>query len=198
MALALTGLISQDSQLVRAVDLAMELTAWFVIVPLAFASLLTGIVQSLGTSWGLFRHYWVVTKLLLTCFATIVLLIKMGPIGRVAAGTLGGTDLHHIRIELVAHACGGLVVLLAITTISVFKPWGKTGYGRRVGERQRPALAGAVQSLAKAALLTPYGAQSQVAAPKMSLGVKIGIAALFVILFIVLHLTAGKFMFHGH
>lgn len=49
---------SQDAQLDRAAHLAMELTALFVIVPLAFASLLTGLVQALGTTWGLFRDYW--------------------------------------------------------------------------------------------------------------------------------------------
>ena len=46
----------------------------FVIVPLAIASLLTGVVQALATPWGLFRHYWVVIKLFLTVFATLVLL----------------------------------------------------------------------------------------------------------------------------
>ena len=52
--------------MVRAAYPAMELAARFVIVPLAFASLLTGVIQSLGTPWGLFRHYWVLVKLLLT------------------------------------------------------------------------------------------------------------------------------------
>jgi ABC-type anion transport system duplicated permease subunit len=62
LALAVAALTSQDAQLVRSADLAMDLTAWFVIVPLCFASLLTGLVSSLGTHWGLFRHYWVACK----------------------------------------------------------------------------------------------------------------------------------------
>ena len=36
LALAIAGLTSQDAQIVRAAYLAMELTTWFVIVPLAF------------------------------------------------------------------------------------------------------------------------------------------------------------------
>jgi hypothetical protein len=64
---------------VRAAYLAMEMTGWFVIVPLSFASLLTGLVQSLGTPWGLFRHYWVLIKLLITILATILLLVHMRP-----------------------------------------------------------------------------------------------------------------------
>src|SRR6184192_1575618 len=74
LALAIAGVTSHDPQVVRAAYLAMYLTTWFVIVPLSLASLLTGLVDSWGTPWGLFRHYWVVTKLLLTVLATIILL----------------------------------------------------------------------------------------------------------------------------
>src|SRR5215207_11105088 len=77
LALAVVGLTSQDAQTVRGAYLVMEPAAWFVLVPLAFASLLTGLVSSLGTAWGLFRHYWVVFKLLINVFATIVLLNYM-------------------------------------------------------------------------------------------------------------------------
>ena len=42
------------------------------------------LVQSLGTSWGLLRHYWVVIKLLITVFATILLLVHMQPVGHLA------------------------------------------------------------------------------------------------------------------
>ena len=59
LALAVAGLTSQDAQIVRAVYLEMDLTARFVIVPLAFAALLTGLIRSLGAPWGLFRHYWI-------------------------------------------------------------------------------------------------------------------------------------------
>lgn len=57
LAHALASLISQDEQMVRAASLAMGLTARFVILPLSLASLITGLVQALGTGWGLFRHY---------------------------------------------------------------------------------------------------------------------------------------------
>ncbi len=49
LALAVAVLGSQDPQIVRAADLAMHLTTWFVIVPLSLAALLTGIVQSFRT-----------------------------------------------------------------------------------------------------------------------------------------------------
>ncbi|HEX8932964.1 MAG TPA: DUF2269 domain-containing protein, partial [Pseudonocardiaceae bacterium] len=59
IALDVAAATRQDAQTLRAAYLAMELIAWYVIVPLALASLLTGLVMSLGTKWGLFRHYWV-------------------------------------------------------------------------------------------------------------------------------------------
>ena len=85
LALAIAGVGSEDAQIVRAAYVAMHLTTWFVIVPLCLAALLTGIVQSLGTTWGLFRHYWVVTNLLLTVLATVILLVHTQPIDHVAA-----------------------------------------------------------------------------------------------------------------
>jgi len=140
LALAVAGLTGQDAQIVRAAYLAMELTARFVIVPLAFASLLTGLIQSLGTPWGLFRHYWVVVKLLLTVFAAVVLLVKMELIGyaaRVAAETtLSRVHLRAAGIQLVVHAAGGLLVLLVPTVLSVYKPPGVTRYGRREQHEQ--------------------------------------------------------------
>ena len=140
LALAIAGLTSQDARMVRAAYLAMNLTAEFVIVPLAFASLLIGIVQSLGTPWGLFQHYWVLAKLLLTVLATIVLLMQMEPIGllaRAAAETTLSRDALGLQIRLVVHAGGGLLVLLVPMALSVYKPRGRTRYGRRKQQEQR-------------------------------------------------------------
>ncbi|TIL81384.1 MAG: hypothetical protein E5Y81_02780 [Mesorhizobium sp.] len=135
LALAVAGLNSVDSQMVRAAYLAMELTAWYVIVPLALASLLTGLVQSLGTPWGLLRHYWVVTKLLLTVLVTIVLLLQMELIGYLAdvsAETmLSSADLRVLRMSPMIHAAGGLLVLLVPVVLSLYKPRGLTPYGWR-------------------------------------------------------------------
>lgn len=135
LALAIAGLTSQDAQMVRAAYLAMEWTAWFVIVPLAFAALLSGIVQSLSTAWGLLQHYWVLTKLVLTVLCTVVLLVKMKLIGYAAGvaalSTVPGVDLRQPGIELAVHAGGGMLVLLVILALSVYKPWGMTRYGRR-------------------------------------------------------------------
>ena len=128
-ALSITaGLTTEDAQTVRAAWVAMELIGWYVIVPLALASLLTGLVNALGTPWGLFRHYWVLAKFLLTVFATIILLLHMPDVSFVAdvvtttGGREGGDNLH---------AGGGLLVLLVLVTLAVYKPQGMTRYGWR-------------------------------------------------------------------
>jgi hypothetical protein len=135
LALAIAGVGSQDAQIVRAAYLAMHLITWFVIVPLSLAALSTGIVQSLGTTWGLFDHYWIVTKILLTVLATIILLVHTQPIDHVAAmaaqTTLAAGDLRQLRLQLVGDACAALFVLLVTTALSVYKPWGMTPYGQR-------------------------------------------------------------------
>ena len=141
LALAVAGLTSQDAQMVRAAYLAMGLTAWFVIVPLSLATLLTGLVQSLGTRWGLFRHYWVLVKFLIAVFATIVLLIHTQPIslmaGAAAETTLSGADLREPRIQLVVAAGAGLLVLLVAVSLAVYKPRGLTPYGWRKQQEER-------------------------------------------------------------
>lgn len=133
--LAVAGLASEDPQTVRAAYPAMDLIARFVIVPLALASVLTGLVQALGTPWGLFRHYWVLIKFVVTVVAALVLLQKLGLISSLAdaatATSLSSTDLREDRMSLVIHAGGGLLVLLVPTVLSIFKPRGMTRYGRR-------------------------------------------------------------------
>lgn len=125
---ALAGLLSQDEQVVRAVSLAMGIAAWFVILPLGLASFVTGLVQALGTAWGLLRHYWIIFKLLLTAVATIVLLLKLGPISylaeEAARASFSSTDLIGLRMSVMVHAGGGLLVLLTAATLAVYKPQG--------------------------------------------------------------------------
>jgi hypothetical protein len=132
LALGVSAVTSQDLQTVRAAWIAMEVTGWYVIVPLAFAALLTGLVMSLGTQWGLFRHYWVLITLGLTIFCTIILLAHMRTVSSVAstAREPDGAHLGHLGGDLL-HPGVGLVVLLVILALNVYKPRGLTPYGWR-------------------------------------------------------------------
>lgn len=192
-ALAVAGLTSQDAQMVRAAYLAMDLTAWFVIVPLSLASPLTGIVQSLGTTWGLFRHYWIVAKLLITILATLVLLLHMQPISHIAGvageSTLSSVDLRGLRIQLVANAGAALLVLLVATTLSVYKPQGMTRYGRRK-QREQPTESrprGTVADV-RCDIFEGPGRRTTTSTPRWMYVFGI-IVILFALLFLILHLT---------
>ncbi len=141
LALGVSAVTTQDAATVRAAWTAMELTGWFVIVPLALAALLAGLLMSLGTPWGLFRHYWVLISLALTILATGVTLLHMPTVSSLAdvareadAADLGGLggDLFHPGL--------GLVVLLVITVLNVYKPRGMTPYGWRKQQEQHGVL----------------------------------------------------------
>lgn len=140
IALDATTATSQDVQILCAAYLAMELVARYVIVPLAFAALLTGLVMSLGTKWGLFRHYWVLISLLLTVIATAVLLVETRTIsylaGIAADPATSGGDLRALESTLV-HSVGGMVVLLVVMWLNVYKPRGLTRYGWRKQQEER-------------------------------------------------------------
>ena len=137
LALAIAALTSRDEQMVQSACRSMEFIGWWVIVPLSIAALLSGLVQSLGTQWGLFRHWWIVAKLVLSVFAVVVLWQHMRDVSQVSRMAKEGViSSVNLRPELI-HSAGGLLVLLLVIVLSVFKPWGATPYGRRIS---RPDL----------------------------------------------------------
>lgn len=183
LVLAVAGIFGQDAQRVRSAYLAMELIGWFVIVPCSLAALLTGIVQSLGTKWGLFRHYWILVKFLLTVVSILILFgftRTLNELGNLATNTSLSVDrLRLLSQSPVLHSGGGLLVLLVATILSVYKPWGLTNYGRvklHGGESQT--------ELQKSG--TPWGWYALIG---------FGILALA---FLTAHLAGGGLGQHGH
>jgi hypothetical protein len=139
LGLAVTGLVSERPETVRAAYVAMEPLAAFVLVPLALASLATGIVQSLVTAWGLLRHYWVVFKLLINVVATLFLLLYLRTLASLADRAAAGDELALPRsLSPLLHAAGAVALLLVATTLAVYKPRGLTPYGwrKRLEERR--------------------------------------------------------------
>jgi hypothetical protein len=183
--LSITGLTSKDTETVRSAYLTMNLIGRFVIVPLSLTALATGFVQALGTEWGLFRHRWVLAKLLLTLLSTIVLLAKiplMGRAARLAAEVPSpSADLRTAGMQLLIHSAGGLLVLLVITTLSVFKPWGLVRNGHHE-------------------LQTLRDGPQQPGVKTTGVGRKIFLTVIGVMLaiFLVLHLANGGLGHHNH
>lgn len=188
LGLSIAGLTSHDAEVVRGAYLSMDLISRFVIIPLCFAALATGLLQALGTPWGLFRYYWILLKFGLAIFATIALLIHQFAVMAVAAKRVSGAaaetlfsaDFGPLKAELVRAPSLAILLLLVITTLGVYKPWGLTRYGRR--KRQEPRK-------------VPQQPDNET--PR---GVKMFFAAigLLVLLFVLLHLTGHGFGSHGH
>ncbi len=130
----------QDVQTLQAAYIAMEMVTWWAIVPLAIVSLATGLVLSLGTKWGLVRHWWVVISLVLTVFAIAVLLVETQTIASHAASASDPAttdeELRSLPGTLV-HSIGGLVVLLVVLVLNMYKPKGLTRYGWRKQRDER-------------------------------------------------------------
>lgn len=184
LALAVIGFTSDDPVTVRGAYLLMAPAAWFVLVPLAHASLLSGIVLSLGTTWGLFRYNWVVLKLGITVFATVILLIYMGTFRKMAGVAADPVvDLAVVRnASPIVHAILALILLLTATGLGVYKPLGMTAYGRRTLDERRFASA---TTFARAATESAQEARGNLVWVYVACAIAIGLALLIVIL----HLT---------
>jgi hypothetical protein len=185
LAMAIIGLTSQDAPTVRGVYLVMAPAAWFVLVPLAHASLLSGGVISLGTPWGLFRHYWVVSKLLITLFATVILLIYMGTFRQMAGVAADPVvELGLVRNPSpMVHSIGALILLLVATVLGVYKPFGMTAYGKRQ-QVEHPA-----------APRSPITDLNRVGAARWVYFAWIVVVGL-ILLFVTAHLVSGRFTGH--
>jgi hypothetical protein len=197
LAVAIVGLTSHNAQMVRAAYVSMEVIARFVITPCSLAALLVGLVVSLGTQWGLFRHWWVSVKFLLTAGATIILLKHMQAVTRMASiareMTLSATDFRELRIQLVVHAGGGLLVLLAATVLSVYKPWGMTPYGLRKEHARRKVMPAGILSRPESDV--EVGLVSTTKTPRWAYIVGIHAIGL-ALLFLMFHLTGGGMRNH--
>ncbi|GAA1804740.1 hypothetical protein GCM10009682_28020 [Luedemannella flava] len=134
LVLAIVGIAAKDADVTRSAYLVLEPMGWATLVPLSLASLVTGVVQAMGTAWGLLRHYWVVVKLVMNLFATGVLLLYMQTLSLLAdtARAAPAGDVSGLRSPSpVVHAAAAIGLLLVALVLSVYKPRGTLRWARR-------------------------------------------------------------------
>jgi len=138
LGLGIAATRSDNPTTVRGAWLAMEIVGWYVLVPLALGSWVTGLVMSLGTRWGLLRYYWVVVAFVLTSIAVVILLLHMPDVSAVAdaVARADAGDLNRYGGDLV-HAGLALALLILIQVLNLYKPPGLTRYGWRKNNRSR-------------------------------------------------------------
>jgi hypothetical protein len=141
--IAVAGVTEQDGTVARAAYLILEVIGWYALIPLSLASLVTGLIQSLGTTWGLLRHYWVIVKLLMNLVATGVLLLYMQTLSylaQLARTAITAADLDRLRSPSPdVHAAAAVTLLTVALILSIYKPRGLTVYGQHTQRRQRAA-----------------------------------------------------------
>lgn len=128
VALEVTGLSAGDPVVQGGIAAAMGALASWVLIPVVFISLTSGLVLALSTPWGLVRHWWVLVKCGIAVTLTATGLLLMLPrLDQVVAG-----DGEPVQVQTLLARSLALVLLLAATGLSVVKPWGKTPHGRTV------------------------------------------------------------------
>jgi hypothetical protein len=180
VALNVLALNGQNARAILSAYIGMEVVAQRIILPLCFGSLFTGLIQSIGTQWGILKHYWIAVKFFLTVGSTILLLVHMRLISdgaAIAAETIvPNAKLNSIGSELLQKSILALLVLIIVTTISIYKPWGKI---RSFGKSNNKAVVMENKSERKSS----------------SLKIIIGCVIVSIILFAIWHLS-GKMNHH--
>ncbi|WP_045740341.1 hypothetical protein [Actinoplanes rectilineatus] len=134
LVLAVLALTVADPAVACAAYLVLEPLGWAALVPFSLASLVTGVIQSLISTWGLVRHYWVLIKLVMNVFATGVLLLYMQTLEVLAGLARRATEVGAAVSPTpspVLHAGAAIVLLMLALVLSVFKPRGLTPWGYR-------------------------------------------------------------------
>lgn len=139
IALAVSGLVSQNPELLRAGYLAMGLLGDTVLIPVAMASLVTGVMLSAGTPWGLVKYRWVLTKFVVTMVMATAVVFALRPNLNEAAARALQIPLARLPelgvgdpgIDALIAPSVAMALLLVATVLSVYKPWGRTRWGRR-------------------------------------------------------------------
>ena len=114
----------------RAVSLqALELFAVWPLLSIGLLCLLSGVVLSLGTKYGLVRYWWVAVKLVANVVLTSLVLVALRP-GVVEAAEIGRRIASDDRLaplpdQLMFPPIVSTTTLVIAVLLAVYKPWGR-------------------------------------------------------------------------
>ncbi len=91
--LLVTALLTQNPDLRHSAFTFMHIYDLAIMIPLGYLALLSGVLLSARTNWGLLKHWWIVTKLVLTV-AVLVTRLKF-------------VSLYRLYTLLKEQRCGG-------------------------------------------------------------------------------------------
>ncbi|HEY6737620.1 MAG TPA: DUF2269 family protein [Actinopolymorphaceae bacterium] len=149
--LAITGLTTDDPQLQHSVYRIATLVGGMILVPIGLITLVTGLLLSLLTRWGLVRHWWVLVKLVLTTIAVLLTPLSLVPGLQGLAELVYHTPADQLAnvgrdgVNMLVAACVSLTMYTTSVVLSVYKPWGPTRRTQRehTTSTERPSRAAA-------------------------------------------------------
>jgi hypothetical protein len=103
---------------------AMSLVGAALFVPLTYLVWVIGVVNAVGTPWGLLRWWWVAVKLVIVTVMLFLVTFLLYP-GLVHAGELKDALPRRDQINLVVAPSVSSTLLIVATVLSTYKPWGR-------------------------------------------------------------------------
>lgn len=131
--LVIASLATEDEDVLRASYTVMHLLATSSIRASSIGTVVTGVILSVFTHWGLLRYYWIVYKIIMTALSVAVGVVgfyywSLNGVTMIAEEGMRALDdpafvMNNQQLWL------GLVFqvlsLVSMVFVSVFKPWGK-------------------------------------------------------------------------
>jgi hypothetical protein len=121
LTLGICGLAGVDPAVVYP---AQGLIGLILFTPLSLLVWLVGVVNAIGTRWGLLHHWWVATKLGIVTLMLALVAFALRP-NLLAAWHDGATLPHQQRLNLLIAPVVSSSLLVLATVLSTYKPWGR-------------------------------------------------------------------------
>jgi flagellar biosynthesis protein FliQ len=120
-----------NGDVVFGVNEAIHFVDMNVVVPCAFGSLITGLLYSLLTNWGWFRHGWMIFKWVVTVGAILFGTFWLGPVevnmlelsDELRGAALQSAEYLHWQTLHWVWGSVQVATLIVAVFISIFKPW---------------------------------------------------------------------------
>lgn len=138
LTLSIVGMTTDRHEMRHHAYVLIETFDYALAIPSVFLTIITGAVVAFGTPWGLIKHRWVLTKLIIALSLPVLATFEGAWADILVERTEDPTaEPGWTGVQLIAILTLFLLLLWTATILSVFKPGGRTRWGRREKPRRR-------------------------------------------------------------
>ncbi|MBE1530268.1 hypothetical protein [Actinomadura algeriensis] len=142
--LAVAGATAEQHAVRHGAYVLMHVFDLAIVIPSVALAIITGLVVSLGTKWGLVRHWWVLLKFVISLVIPVIATVQSGWIERLEHRTADPAgDPGDLGLVLVGCMLVYTALLWTAVVLSVVKPGGRTPWARNRPRPDRPDVAAA-------------------------------------------------------